>query len=540
MKIKANVVDLFLREIYPGEVLIRGCCIEEVKRIDEEVKGYIMPGFVDSHVHIESSMVVPSEFARQAVGHGTVAVITDPHEIANVIGVEGVEFMLDNASRVPLKFYFGAPSCVPATPLESSGAKLGPEEVGKLLLRDDIHFLSEMMNYPGVLNDDPDVMEKLRLAREAGKRVDGHAPGLGGADLEKYLAAGISTDHEASSYEEAVEKIRGGMKIQIREGSAARNLEVLAPLLKDYPGDVMLCSDDIHPEMLMKRHINGPVKELLDKGYDLFDVLRAASANAVEHYGLDVGLLREGQQADFIIVDNLEDFNVLETWIAGSRVFNRSDLSFGPVDVKALNNFNSSPVVITQIAVKNQAGLVKVIDVREGELLTGIYRTRWSEEPELAAEPSQDILKLVVKERYNDMDPAVAFIRGIGIKRGAIAGTVAHDSHNIIAVGVDDNSICRAINSLVESKGGLVLCDGEETHLLPLPVAGIMSDVPCGTVAGKYLELSEKVRDMGSHLKAPFMTLSFMSLLVIPELKLGDRGLFDGINFRFTSLFAEE
>ncbi len=540
MLIKGNYIDVFNREIFSALVFIRNGFIEKVQRSDEQFSTYIMPGFIDSHVHIESSMLVPSEFARVAVRHGTVAVVSDPHEIANVLGLDGVDFMINNAETVPLKFYFGAPSCVPATSFESNGAVIGREETERLLSRSDIYYLSEVMNFPGVINGDLELMEKIDIARKYGKPVDGHAPGLTGKDLGVYAGAGITTDHEAFTIEEALQKIDAGMDILIREGSAARNMNALAPLYKKYPDKLMLCSDDIHPEMLLERHINGLVSELAGRGYDLFDVLRSASVNPVEHYKIEAGLLREGDRADFIVVENLQNFRVLETWIDGRKVYSEDKVHFDSRVPDRPNHFNSNKITLADIRIENKSGQVRIIDVSDGELYTKEFKERWSEAKELNSDTDKDILKLVVKDRYRDAKASVAFIRGFGLKEGAIASSVAHDSHNIIAVGADDESIVKAVNRVISEKGALAVCHDGETDAIALPVAGIMSDVPCGTIAEHYLKLSERVKIMGSYLKAPFMTLSFMSLLVIPELKLGDRGLFDGINFRFTDLFVNK
>lgn len=539
MLISGNFIDIFNREIFPARVFVRNGFIEKIERIVGCFSSYILPGFIDSHVHIESSMLVPSEFARAAVCHGTVAVVSDPHEIANVMGLRGIDFMIDNASMVPMKFFFGAPSCVPATDFESSGAKIGSKEIAALLDRDDIYYLAELMNYPGVIAADKDVLEKISIARSKGKPVDGHAPGLRGEELVRYAGAGITSDHEAFTLEEAVEKINAGMKILIRDGSAARNLDALAPLFDISPEKLMLCSDDIHPEMLFNGHINRLVAELIRRGYDMFDVLRSASINAVNHYGLSVGMLREGDRADFIVVDSIENFNVLETWLDGRKIYSEGMVHFDTVPAGRPNTFNSSEIFRDDIYVKNQPGQIRVIDITDGELYTKSFTERWSEDAYVKPDPEKDILKIVVKDRYNDRPASVAFIRGFGLKEGAIAGSVAHDSHNIIAVGSDDDSIVKAVNAIIHERGGLSVSCSDGTEIIPLPIAGIMSDVPCGTIAEKYLKLSERVKKMGSHLKAPFMTLSFMSLLVIPELKLSDAGLFDGINFRFTELFAE-
>ncbi len=540
MKISGNIIDVFSREIYAADIEIRNGLIDEVHRINRVCKNYILPGFIDAHVHIESSMVVPSSFAEVAVKHGTVAVVADPHEIGNVLGLPGVEYMIDNGNSVPFKFFFGAPSCVPATSFESSGAIIDSNDIKKLLSRKDVKFLAEMMNYPGVINDDPDVKRKIEIAKKLGKRIDGHAPGLIGESLIKYIRSGITTDHECSDIDEARFKIKQGMRVIIREGSAARNLEKLHPLLKEEPESVMLCCDDIHPEMLMERHINEMVRTLIRKGYDLFDVIRAATVNPVEHYGLEVGLLREGDPADFIVVEEPENVKILETWINGRKVYGNGETLFTAPKAEKVNKFNSSYISRDSIKVRNRPGMINVIDVQDGELYTTSVKKRWSEELFVDSSSIDDILKIVVKERYQDLSPVVAFVRGFGLKRGAFAGSIAHDSHNIIAVGADDDAIVSVINRVVKMNGGLAATDGEEILEIPLPVAGIMSDVPCGTIAEKYLQLSGMVKDMGSQLKAPFMTLSFMALLVIPEIKLGDRGLFDGNRFEFMDLFSDE
>lgn len=538
MKIYGNIIDITGRKIVQGYLLTEGKRVKDIVEEKNSSGKYILPGLIDSHIHIESSMLVPSRFAEQAVRHGTVAVVSDPHEIANVMGVDGVEYMIDNGKSVPLKFYFGAPSCVPATVFERSGGEIRKGEIEQLLKRKEIVYLSEMMNYPGVINGDNEVMEKIRLARKAGKPVDGHAPGLLGDDLDKYIKAGISTDHESISLEEAREKIRKGMKIQIREGSAARSLDRFHYLLSEEPGMLMLCSDDLHPEMLEKGHVNTLIKRLLVMGYDIFDIMQVAVINPTEHYGLDAALIRKGDSADFIVIDSPEKFNILETWIDGERVFDGKKISFKAEAAEAVNNFHCSPLGKDDIKVPNRKDRIRVIDAVDGELVTACYEWSHNQRSEyLEADTGDDILKLVVKDRYNDAAPSVAFVRGFGLKHGAFASSVAHDSHNIIAVGVDDESICRALNKIVDMKGGLVACPGDKCMSLQLEVAGIMSDVPCGTMSISYKQLSDMVADMGSELKSPFMTLSFMALLVIPELKLSDRGLFDGKKFEFTDLF---
>jgi len=538
MKISGNIIDLFKKEIYKGYIKINQNLIEEVVKEDNSEERCIVAGLIDSHIHIESSMLVPSRFAEKAVRHGTVAVVCDPHEIANVLGSEGVEFMIDNGRTVPLKFFFGAPSCVPSTRFEESGAKISIKELRKLLAKDEVKYLSEMMNFTGVINDEREVMEKIEIAKEMNKPVDGHAPGLRGEKLEKYIKAGISTDHESISLEEAREKIERGMKIQIREGSAARSLDSMHYLLAENPEKLMLCSDDMHPEMLEKGHINLLVKRLLVLGYDIFDILRIAIVNPVEHYGLDAGMLRKGDKADFIVIDNPEEFNVEETWIEGKKVYDGKNVSFESPVVRPVNNFNSGIIECDNIAVRQKKGKVRVIDAVDGQLVTGTYE--WTIPVTgglLTCDTEKDILKIVVKDRYKDLDPAVAFVRGFGLKSGAFASSVAHDSHNIIAVGADDLSICKAVNRIVEMKGGLVACNDAKCSDIPLEIGGIMSDVPCGTMAEKYKKLTDIVQVMGCKLKSPFMTLSFMALLVIPELKVSNRGLFDVNKFEFVGLY---
>ena len=538
MKICGNIIDIFERKIYKGCLILEGNIIKDVLKEGNDEERFIVAGLIDSHIHIESSMLIPSRFAETAVKHGTVAVVSDPHEIANVLGIKGVEYMINNGKEVPMKFYFGAPSCVPATPFEESGGKIDKKAIRELLKKEEVRYLSEMMNFPGVINEDREVIEKINIAKKLNKPVDGHAPGVRGEKLTKYIKAGISTDHESISIEEAKEKLNRGMKIQIREGSAARSLDKFHFLIREYRDMLMLCSDDLHPEMLEKGHINLLVKRLLDMGYDLFDILDVAVINPVEHYGLDAGLLRKGDSADFIIIDNPDEFNILETWINGKRVYDGNNVLFESPEVRPVNNFNSGIIRPGDITVKKKEGKIRVIDAFDGELVTGTHE--WAIKSSggiLQSVPAEDILKIVVKDRYKDSDPAVAFVRGFGLKSGAFASSVAHDSHNIIAVGADDLSICRVVNRIVEMKGGLVVCDEDNCSDIPLEIGGIMSDVPCGTMAEKYKKLTDIVQHMGCKLKSPFMTLSFMALLVIPELKLSDRGLFDGNKFEFVDLY---
>ena len=540
---KGRIVDVHSKTIFNGEIFYENGLITSISTIDEPQEKYILPGFIDSHLHIESTMLTPSRLSQLIVPHGTIGVVTDPHEIANVLGVKGVEFMIEDASHVPVKIFFGAPSCVPATFFETSGAVLSSNEVEALLKRDDIWFLSEMMNFPGVVHDDEEVLRKLNSAKRLNKPIDGHAPGVRGEDLSKYAKAGISTDHECATLEEALEKIEKGMKIQIREGSAARNFEALFSLIDSHPDSIMLCTDDIHPDALLKYgHINYLLKTGIKKGLDLFNLLRAVTVNSVEHYNLPMGLLRVGDSADFIVLEDLQDFKVLETWIDGEQVFNLDEgVNFNLPHVEAVNQFRTEKVSLEELSIELPAGKtqVKVIDVIDGEITT--QESVWS--PSISIDRiihpniEEDVLKLVVVNRYRPEKPSIGFVKNIGIKKGAFGGTVAHDSHNIIVVGVDDKSILKAINSLIEAKGGIVSYDGDNINILPLPVAGLMSLEDGKTVASKYQLLNDSLKTMGATLEEPFMTLSFLALLVIPSLKLGDKGLFDVNKFEFTSLF---
>ena len=536
--VSGNIIDVTGKRIFKGNVSVENGIIKEITESDCESEHYILPGLIDAHIHIESSMLIPSEFARLAVVHGTVATVSDPHEIANVLGVQGVLFMIDNGKKVPFRFNFGASSCVPATPFETAGATLGLEETGKLLSMDEVKYLSEVMNFPGVLFNDPVLLAKIELARKYGKPVDGHAPGLRGADAARYISAGITTDHECMTKQEALEKINSGMKILIREGSAAKNFEELYSLIDEFPGMVMLCSDDRHPDDLAEGHINELVKRSIAKGLDIFNVLRSCTLNPVSHYSLETGLLREGDNADFIIVDNLKDFTVLETYIGGIKVAESGKTLIEPVTETPFNNFNIGPLNPAEIQVPYEPGRILVQEAYEGQLITGCLFV----EPRLdsgyvVADPVNDILKLVVKNRYYESPAAVGFIKGLGLRKGAIASCVAHDSHNIVAAGTDDVSIVRAINLIVKHKGGISVVMDNIEEVLPLPFAGIMTVEDGYRVAEKYRKMNEVVRLTGSPLRAPFMTLSFMALLVIPSLKLSDKGVFDGTKFTFTRLF---
>lgn len=548
------IVDAISRRQFKGEITVENGKIIRVEEKEHDNEQCILPGLVDAHVHIESSMTVPSVFARMAVAKGTVAVVSDPHEIANVMGEEGIEFMLEDSKKSPLKVYFGVPSCVPATPFESSGAVLDRNAVDRLLAKDDLHYLSEMMNFPGVISEFPDVMAKLESARKHGKVIDGHAPGLRGADLQKYIGAGISTDHECFEYEEAREKIELGMKILIREGSSARNFETLYPLIDEYPDHVMLCTDDSHPDTLIyEGHIDKLIRRGQEKGLDIYNLIRTAVFNPVEHYGLNVGLLREGDPADFIIVDNLKSFNILSTFIDGECVYENGKVLFPLEKVPAKNVFNRNKISIDDVKLVPPAGAIqeqttekgikkiRVIVANDGELVTGQELiVPKIENGNLVSDPERDILKMVVLSRYSDDPVRIGFIKNIGLKKGAIASSIAHDSHNIIAVGATDEDIVETVNRLIKNKGGIAVGTAENLLDLPLEVAGLMSTLEGEEVASRYHLLNEEARKLGTSLESPFMTLAFMSLLVIPELKLGDKGLFDVTKFEFVDLFADE
>jgi adenine deaminase len=533
----ANLVDLFARRIAPARVTVADGRIAATAPV-ERADGFLMPGFIDAHVHIESSMMVPTEFARLATRHGTVATVSDPHEIANVLGTAGVRFMVANGRATPFKFHWGVPSCVPATQFETAGATITSAAVRELFEQDGLGYLSEMMNYPGVLHGDPEVMEKIRIARELGKPVDGHAPGLRGDDARRYAAAGITTDHECVTLDEALDKITAGMTILIREGSAAKNFAALEPLLKSHPERCMFCSDDMHPDALVSGHINRPVARAVAGGANLFDVLRVACVNPVNHYGLPVGLLRVGDPADFILVDDLKAFHVRQTWIDGQCVFQDGESQLPRVPCDAPNRFAAEPVDIRHLRVRAEGSRIRVIGVRDGQLVTDeLVRPANVQDGLIVADVAHDVLKFVVVNRYSVAPPALALIHGFGLKQGAIAGSVAHDSHNIVAVGATDDELVRAINVVVNNRGGLAVANGFHADALSLEVAGLMSRDGDAVAAG-YARLDAAAKALGSNLAAPFMTLSFMALLVIPSLKLSDKGLFDGRTFQFTGLFC--
>jgi adenine deaminase len=540
--ITGNIVDIFNKQIFYGAITVEDGKILSIKTLptinyQPSAFNYILPGFIDSHVHIESSMLVPSEFAKLAVVHGTVATISDPHEIANVCGMQGVQFMIDNGKTVPFKFHFGAPSCVPATIFETAGAVLNVNDVDALLQSDDIFYLSEMMNFPGVLNDDADVLKKIAASKKYNKPVDGHAPGLMGELAKKYLDAGITTDHECFTAAEALDKLKYGMKILIREGSAAKNFDALIDLIHEHYAMMMFCSDDKHPDSLADGHINQLCARAVAKGVDIFKVLQAACINPALHYKMKVGLLREGDTADFIVAEDFKKFKVVQTYIDGELVAENGKSLISSHSAEVLNNFDCSEKTISDFGfqISDFTETVYAIEALDGQLITNkIICTPIKKEGFYESDIANDILKIVVVNRYKNAPVAKAFIKNFGLKHGAIASSVAHDSHNIVAVGVDDESLMKAVNLVISAHGGVSAVTDNKEMLLALPVAGLMSNEDGYKVAAAYTAIDKMVKEeLGSTLTAPFMTLSFMALLVIPHIKLSDKGLFDGDRFEF-------
>lgn len=540
-KVSGYIADVVNNKIIPGIITIENNSIISIEESNNAENQFIIPGFVDAHIHIESSMMLPSEFALHSMTHGTVACVCDPHEIANVCGIEGIDYMIKDGQKSPMKFFFGAPSCVPATTFDSAGAVIDAESIDKLLTRNDIHFLAEMMDYAGVIDGDKEVMNKIAAAHKHHKPIDGHAPELRGDGLVKYASSGISTDHECMSVPEAEEKIALGMKVLIREGSAAKNFDDLLPLLDKHADKIMFCSDDKHPDDLLRNgHINALARRAVKAGYDPLMVLRICSLNPIKHYNMNVGLLQINDPADFVIVDNLTDFNIKATYINGLKVSeNGKSLIKRQVYTPPINHFNAKKIDLSQLSVTPKGDQLKVIVVDDGQLFThSALVTPKVENGNLVSDIENDVLKLVVYNRYQPARPAIGFIKNIGLKQGALASTVSHDSHNIIAVGTSDEEIVSAINQIIDYKGGILACNKDKTVVLPLPVGGLMSDEEGPTIARRYEEADKMVKELGSPLKAPFMTVAFMSLLVIPKLKLTDKGLFDGRNYCFTELMV--
>jgi len=541
--ITGNLVDIHRKRIYPAEITVENGMIMSMKEIHHSqftIDQYVLPGFIDAHVHIESSMLVPSEFARLAVVHGTVATVSDPHEIANVCGMKGVEFMIANGKTVPFKFHFGAPSCVPATNFETAGAIVDSNDVKKLLQNEDIYYLSEMMNFPGVLNEDEEVLKKISAAHHLLKPVDGHAPGLRGEDAKKYIAAGITTDHECYTKEEAMDKLQNGMKIIIREGSAAKNFDALIDLLHEYPNQMMFCSDDKHPDSLVQGHINQLCARAVGRGIDLFKILQAACVNPVHHYKMKVGLLKEGDAADLIVAKDLKKFEVIQTYVNGELVAENGTSKIETKRSDVINNFSCSKKSTRDFEVSadpiatDALPAFPAIEALDGQLITNkVIWTPLINNNLVTSDPEKDIIKIVVVNRYNNAPIAKAFIKNFGLKSGALASSVAHDSHNIVAVGVDDENICEAVNMVIEHKGGVSFVNDDTEMIVPLPIAGLMSNGDGYKVAEQYSLIDKAAKYAGCSLTSPFMTLSFMALLVIPHLKLSDLGLFDGDRFEF-------
>ncbi len=539
---KGFIVDIFSKRIFKGRVDYDFSGIKKIVEENNDSNCYILPGFVDSHIHIESTMLSPSEFARTAVSCGTISVLADPHEIANVCGKKGLDYMIESADRVPLKIYFGIPSCVPATPFEINGAEINSKEINNLFKTGKYKFLGELMNVPGVLFENEEVLSKIKAAKQHSYPIDGHAPSLGGDKLKVYVNAGISTDHEYVSYENTIEKIQAGLKIQIREGSASKDFEHIYKLIDLYPEKVMLCTDDSHPyDLLNYGHIDKIVRMAVKKDLNIFNILRAACVNPVEHYNIEVGLLREGDKSDFIIVDSLDSFNILETIIEGESVFSKGICNFSVDNIPTVNNFNAKLITKDDIVVEDKGRNIKVIDIKDGSLISDklivkpkVLKNR------IVQDLENDILKIVLVNRYSNVSVQLGFIRGMGINTGAIAGSIAHDSHNILAVGSNDEDIVGAVNILIEVKGGLSTCIKGEIDCLPLEIAGLMSDRDIDFVNKSYERLLLNCRFMGSKMDSPFMTMAFMSLVVIPELKLGTGGLFEFSKFDFVSLYEEQ
>ena len=551
-KYQGHILDVVRREVFDGEVMVENERIKQVKRCMLPDNGkawpYLMPGFIDSHVHIESSMMSPCEFAHVASSHGTIGVVADPHEIGNVLGVEGVDYMIQSGREATFNFCFAAPSCVPCCPpdIETSGAVIDAAGVEELMARDDIGVLGEMMNFPGVLGNDPEVMRKIRAARKYGKPVDGHAPGLVDSDRERYALSGISTDHECINVDEGRACISAGMKVIIREGSAAKDFDNLCPLIGESPNMVMLCTDDCHPDDLVRGHINLLVRRALAKGYDLWNILMASSINAQRHYCLDWGMLQEGDVANFIVVDVLNPhFRVLQTVIKGIEVFD-CNATFGSVrqhlihiddshEASFPNRFEANPIREEDISLDvSKLDTLHVLCATDGSLYTGHDAVKLSNNPfDGSRYPWGEVQKIVVLNRYQpDAKPVVGLVRGFGLTHGAIAGSVAHDCHNIVAIGCNDEYLAKAINRVIEMKGGQVAIADDDMTDLALPIAGLMSPLGGHEVAYRCIMLSEMARRAGCTMRAPFITMAFLCLPVIPELKITDKHLWDSKNMK--------
>lgn len=536
--LSGNIIDVENKKIFSGTIYVENGKISKIKKDNKKYDQFIIPGFIDAHIHIESSMITPSEFARAATPHGTIAVVTDPHEIANVLGIEGVKYMIEDGKKSPMKFYFSAPSCVPATKFETNGATLGLEETEELLKMEEIKYLGEFMDFPAVINDDPIALGKIQLAKKYSKNIDGHAPFVSQSDLRKYVEAGISTDHECITERDALEKIELGLKVLIREGSACTDFSKLIPILEDNYQSCMFCCDDKHPDDLIENHINELVKRALDYGVDLMKVLQTACVNPVKHYGLEVGLLQEGDDADFLVIDDPKKMNILKTYIKGEIVSEKGETTIPRSTSTLINKFKTKIKNMSDFKITPKGRTINVIGVDQGIVATNrLIETAKIEDNKVVSDIENDVLKIAVVNRYEDVKPALGFVKGFGLEKGAIASSIAHDSHNIVVVGVDDESIVNAVNAIIKKKGGICVANKDKIDILPLPIAGIISDLECKEVAQRYQHIDSIAKELGSTLIAPLMTLSFMTLLVIPELKLSDRGLFSGANFEFVELF---
>lgn len=541
-EIEANYIDIFNKEIYPASITIENGYIVSIKKIDAILKEYVLPGFIDAHIHIESSFLIPSNFAHLVVQHGTVATISDPHEIANVNGIDGINFMINNSKKTEFKFFFGAPSCVPAlsSEFETSGYVLDDQDVDKLMKSNDIYYLSEVMDFKGVINKDVRIINKINSALKRNKVVDGHAPGLSPYLTLKYVSSGISTDHECSTIEDARYKLSLGMKIIIREGSAAKNFESLHPLIsecsKEYCDSLMFCFDDAHPNDILHGHINSIVARAIEYGHNFFDVLKIACINPVLHYKIPVGLLRTGDPADFIITKDIKTFKIDKTYINGKLVFNDGISHIPLISEIPINNFNCEQKSILDFKFSTKNRMIPIINCINNQIIT--YKTMIDSNllaPDFQSNIAKDILKIAVINRYeNNSKISIGFIKNFGIRKGAIGSTVAHDSHNIIVVGTNDEYLCKATNIIIENKGGLCALNNEKTIIIKLPISGLMSALSAKEIASQYVKLNDFCKNvLGSQLDDPLMTLSFMSLTVVPHLKINDKGLFDVDSFCF-------
>lgn len=529
------VVDPIARRQFGAQIKLKNGKIAEIKPDDSVMSPFILPGMVDAHVHIESSMLTPLEFARAAAVQGTVAVVADPHEVANVAGVKGINFMVENAKLAPIKLFFGVPSCVPATPNDECAQVFTPEVIKKLIARDDMHFLGEMMNYPGVVANDEKVHKIIKLAADAKKPIDGHAPGLSGTGLKKYANAGITTDHECITLKEATDKIAMGIKILIREGSAAKNFNALSSLVSTNPQSVMFCTDDCHPDDLKNQHINKFLTMCSKLNYDLYDVLQATSVNPVQHYKLNVGLLQNGDPADFIIVDNLKNFKIISTYINGVDVL-KLERTPQKITIPPYVFPKTLPMLKLELVAKKKR--CKIIEVVKDELVTKVLYNIMPVNRPVNIDIDADLLKIVVLSRYKANEYSVALIKGVGLRRGAIAASIAHDSHHLIAIGTSHQAIEMCIEYLIKNKGGICYYDSRQLHGLPLPVFGLMTDLGVNEAAARYEEINHRVLADGCKLNAPFMTMAFMALTVIPNIKITPTGLFDSNKSKPIAMFT--